>query len=478
MILKEKSMIIKQFYEKCLSQASYYIEHNGEAAIIDPLRDTDHYQLEASKNGTKIKYIFETHFHADFVSGHLELSRNTGSPIIFGPRAQTGFDFYQGRDQEIFNLGGVNIRLLHTPGHTLESSCYLLEDEQGKPVALFTGDTLFLGDVGRPDLAQDEKGQLSEHELAGILFDSIRKQIISLPDDVTIYPGHGAGSACGKNLSTLTSDLLGNQKKENYALNPSLSRLGFITILCSDLPTAPDYFKMNVSLNREGYEYLHVIHERSMNAINVEVFAKKSRTIGSIVLDVRSAEEFAKAHVPNAINIGIDGSFAPWVGALIPSGTSEILLVCEPSRTQEVITRLSRIGYHQCSGYLSGGMENWMQQGFATEKVESILAKDLWDYQGKQKLSFVDVRNWSERQQDSLLGSIHIPLSKSPKINVALDLNQQYLVYCAGGYRSMMFISMMKSKGFHGWVNVSGGLNTIRKAEQNSIGSLIERKIK
>jgi len=459
-------MIIKQYYEKCLSQASYYIEHNGAVAIIDPIRDTSQYIQQAHQNGANIKYIFETHFHADFVSGHLELTNSSGARIIFGPGAETGFESYHAIDGEFFDLNGIRIKLLHTPGHTLESCCYLLEDEAGKDYAIFTGDTLFLGDVGRPDLAQDSKINLGQEDLAGMLYDSLRKKIVPLSDELIIYPGHGAGSACGKNLSADRYDLLGNQRKTNYALNPALSKQDFISLVCDGLQAPPPYFSMNVNLNKKGHGSLSSAYDRGENALSVNQFEQRMNNPDTMVLDVRSSEDFAKAHIPGALHIGLDGSFAPWVGALISVDQKEIILVCEPGRERETITRLGRVGYDQCAGYLAGGMGDWIKAEKSLGEVTSIDAKDFDAYKADKSRQFIDVRNESELVKDCINGSINIPLEKNFEIPEIFDSSKEYLVYCAGGYRSMIFISMMKSRGYHSCINVLGGFSAIQSSQK------------
>ncbi|KQN36143.1 MBL fold metallo-hydrolase [Pedobacter sp. Leaf41] len=458
-------MIIKQYYEKCLSQASYYIEHNGAVAIIDPIRDTSQYIHQAYLHKANILYIFETHFHADFVSGHLELARNTGAKIIFGPGAETAFESYKGLDGEYFDLNGLKIKLLHTPGHTLESCCYLLEDESGKDYALFTGDTLFLGDVGRPDLAQNSKISLSQQDLAGMLYDSLKTKIGPLSDELIIFPGHGAGSACGKNLSADRMDLLGNQRKTNYALNISLSKSGFISLVCNGLSVPPPYFGMNVNLNKKGYHSLLNAYDRGENAMSVDEFEASMKDKNVLVLDVRSSEDFAKGHIPGAIHIGLDGSFAPWVGSLIPVDQPQIILICETGRERETITRLARVGYDQCSGYLDGGMKKWLIAGKSIDVVKNIDAEDFEAYTMQQNIPFIDIRNESERSKDQISGSVNILLEKNFEISGKLDTSKEYLVYCAGGYRAMIFISLLKSKGYHGCINVSGGLSAIRSVK-------------
>jgi hydroxyacylglutathione hydrolase len=457
----KKDMKIEQHYEKCLSQASYYIENEGLAIVIDPLRDIDQYLLLAERDQAKIKYIFETHFHADFVSGHLELASRTGAKIIFGPEAVTAFESYVAADQEVFDLNGASITVLHTPGHTLESSCFLLKDEQGVPNAIFTGDTLFLGDVGRPDLAQDMDIKLSTEDLAGMLYDSLRSKILPLPDHTVIYPGHGAGSACGKNMSSDRSGTLKTQKLTNYALAEDLSRIDFILQLCDKLPAPPPYFPMNVKMNIKGYESMDSVVAKGNVALDPESFNNMMDT-ETLVLDTRSAELFAKMHIPGSINIGLDGSFAPWVGAIIPVNQQRILLICEKGREKEALVRLGRIGYHQGAGFLLEGIEAWKNNGFDTDNIKCITADDciLAD---SNRTNIVDVRNELEFAAGNVFGSINIPLSNNSSIQDHFRTELDYMVYCQGGYRSMIFISLLKKKGFHRLINVNGGYGAISK---------------
>ncbi|SES17053.1 MBL fold metallo-hydrolase [Pedobacter rhizosphaerae] len=461
-------MKIKQLYEKCLSQASYYIEHNGEAVVIDPLRDVNAYIELAERDLAKITYIFETHFHADFVSGHLELAARTGATIVMGPGAETAFPSHQARDGEKFRIGGATLELLHTPGHTLESSCFLLRDENGLENAVFTGDTLFLGDVGRPDLAQSPDKNISQEDLAGMLYDSLRAKILPLPDHTIIYPGHGAGSACGKNMSKETVGDLGSQKMTNYALAEDLSRENFIAELCNNLAAPPAYFPMNVDMNVKGYRLLDEVLNEGMKPLSPLVFKKRMRTPGTLILDTRKPDVFATGHIAGSINIGLDGSFAPWVGALIPIKQESILIVAEQGRETEVIRRLARIGYHQCDGYLSGGISEWKALGEPVESVESISAAAFQSLLSDHKHGVIDVRAGSEYHQGNVPEALHIPLDQSVYTDNRIDNNKDYLVYCAGGYRSMIFISLLKAKGFNKLINIEGGYNAIRLAAENS----------
>ncbi|WP_316765773.1 MBL fold metallo-hydrolase [Pedobacter frigiditerrae] len=458
-------MKIEQLYEKCLSQASYFIEHYGIAAIIDPIRDIDRYLELAETSGAKIKYIFETHFHADFVSGHIELAEITGAEIIFGPGAQTSFASTVVQDGTTFNLGDHSLTLLHTPGHTLESSCYLLKDEQSLELALFTGDTLFLGDVGRPDLAQDTTKQLSQEDLAGKLYDSLHTQILPLPNHVIIYPGHGAGSACGKNMSNEKSGDLGSQRNFNYALDKDLSKVDFIKLLCNELPPPPAYFPYNVKLNIEGYRPLKQVLANGLASLTPWEFVKRMDLDGTLVLDTRSAVNFSQSHITGSINIGLEGSFAPFVGAIIQNTQQEILLVCDSGKEAEAITRLARIGYHQCTGYLEGGIKNWMENGYPFDVVNNITAKEFNSFHISNSQQIIDVRNTSEFLLGNVPGAINIPLTAQIVAPEIYFSTKESFVYCAGGYRSMIFISLLKAKGIHSVVNVIGGYNTIKMEE-------------
>lgn len=459
-------MKIKQLYEKCLSQASYYIEHNGEAVVIDPLRDIDSYLELAEQDQASIAFIMETHFHADFVSGHLELAAKTGATIVLGPGAKTAYPSYNGADGENFSIGGATLKLLHTPGHTLESSCFLLLDEQGIEQAIFTGDTLFLGDVGRPDLAQSPDLDISQEDLAGMLYDSLRNKILPLPDHTVIYPGHGAGSACGKNMSKETVGDLGTQRLSNYALAADLSREDFISELCGNLAAPPAYFPMNVELNIQGYPLLENVLHRAIQGLNASSFKSRMAVPGTLVLDTRKPDLFSSAHIPGSVNIGIDGSFAPWVGALIPIHQERILIIAEAGRETEVIRRLARIGYHQCEGFLMGGFEEWVNGGNPVETVENITAKAFNHLIPEGRHQVIDVRAKSEYDRSHAPGALNLPLDQIAQAAEALDQHRNYLVYCAGGYRSMIFISMLKARGITRLNNVSGGYQAISAVAQ------------
>jgi hydroxyacylglutathione hydrolase len=453
-------MIVKQLYTGCLFQGAYYIESNGEAAVIDPLREVTEYLSLAKSSNSKIKYIFETHFHADFISGHLTLSKKTNSPIIFGPKANPSFDCIIASDNQVFKIGDVSITVTHTPGHTLESTCYLLKDENDKPYCLFTGDTLFLGDVGRPDLAQKSLN-ISKEELAGTLYDSIQNRISVLPDDILIYPAHGAGSACGKNMMKETVDTLGNQKIVNYALNGSLSRTEFVKELTNDLPNPPIYFPSNVKLNQEGYDDFELILKNSLNPLNVDKFKDLMSLKDVIILDVRNQNDFRKGFVPGSIFIGLKGSFAPWVGSIIKDINTKLLLVCDKGFEEEAILRLSRVGFDNCLGYLDGGINSWTSHN-SFDVIESISADDL--SKTIESISLIDVRKTGERSNGYLLNSKHITLDSFQDDLTKIDIKNKHYIHCAGGYRSMIACSILKRNGYSAVVDVKGGFSSIRNS--------------
>ena len=453
-------MIVKQLYTGCLFQGAYYIESNGEAAVIDPLREVTEYLSLAKSSNSKIKYIFETHFHADFISGHLTLSKKTNSPIIFGPKANPSFDCIIASDNQVFKIGDVSITVIHTPGHTLESTCYLLKDENDKPYCLFTGDTLFLGDVGRPDLAQKSLN-ISKEELAGTLYDSIQNRISVLPDNILIYPAHGAGSACGKNMMKETVDTLGNQKIVNYALNGSLSRTEFVKELTNDLPNPPVYFPSNVKLNQEGYDDFELILKNSLNPLNVDKFKDLMSLKDVIILDVRNQNDFRKGFVPGSIFIGLKGSFAPWVGSIIKDINTKLLLVCDKGFEEEAILRLSRVGFDNCLGYLDGGINSWTSHN-SFDVIESISADDL--SKTIESISLIDVRKTGERSNGYLLNSKHITLDSFQDDLTKIDIKNKHYIHCAGGYRSMIACSILKRNGYSAVVDVKGGFSSIRNS--------------
>ena len=457
-------MIIEQIYTGCLAQGAYYIESEGEAAVIDPLREVHPYIDRASRSGARIKYVFETHYHADFVSGHVDLSKKTGAKIVLGPvLIEPGYDAYIARDGEEFTLGKVKIRLIHTPGHTMESSCFLLIDENGKETALFTGDTLFIGDVGRPDLAQKVVEDLTPEKLASHLYDSIHNKILPLPDDLIIYPAHGAGSPCGKKMSKETSDTLGNQKKTNYALDPSLSRETFIAKLLDGLTPPPGYFPANVIMNVKGYEPIDEVFKKSKNPLEPKEFEVVASETRPVILDTRNPGDFAKGHIPNSINIGLDGSFAIWVGTLIPDVNAPLLLICDEGREEEAITRLARVGFDNVIGYLKGGIEAWKKAGFEIDTVEEVTAEELAELYAKEDINIVDVRKNSEFNSEHIVEAMVAPLDYINESMKLINPDKKYYVHCAGGYRSMAFISILKSRGYDKLVNVIGGFRQIKE---------------
>jgi hydroxyacylglutathione hydrolase len=458
LVSKKKSfnMLIEQIYTGCLAQGAYYVESEGEAVVIDPLREVQPYLDRAAKSGAKIKYVLETHFHADFVSGHLDLSKKTGAPIVYGPNAETGFDAYIAKDGETFQVGKVSIQVLHTPGHTMESTCYLLKDENGAPKALFSGDTLFIGDVGRPDLAQ--KSDLTMEDLAGHLFDSLRQKIMTLPDEVVVYPAHGAGSACGKNMSKETTSTIGIQKASNYALRADMSKAEFVAEVTEGLLAPPKYFPLNVKLNKEGYESLDKVMDRSARALSPDVFEEAVNATGALVLDVRRAQEFAKGFIPNAINIGLDGQFAPWVGALIMDVYQPIALVTPPGAEEETITRLSRVGFDNVIGYLDGGFDAWRTAGKEKDTIPSISAVELAERVKPLGIaSVLDVRRPGEYAAEHVEDVGSYPLDYINDFIGELDKEQTYFLHCAGGYRSMVAASILKARGFEHVVDVADG---------------------
>jgi glyoxylase-like metal-dependent hydrolase (beta-lactamase superfamily II)/rhodanese-related sulfurtransferase len=456
-------MKVEQIYTGCLAQGAYYIMSEGEVAIIDPLREVDAYIQRALVDKANIKYVLETHFHADFVSGHLDLAKKTGAKIVYGPTAEPAFEFYAAKDGEVLSLGKVKIKVIHTPGHTMESSCYLLMDEIGKEVALFSGDTLFIGDVGRPDLAQKVKANLTQEILAGYLYDSLRNKIMPLPDDIIIYPAHGAGSACGKKMSKETQDTLGRQKASNYALAAAMTKPEFIEAVLDGLVAPPGYFPLNVMMNIQGYDSIDEVLTRGQHAFTPEAFEVAANETGALILDTRDAQTFAKGFIPNAINIGIDGSFAPWVGAMIPDIKQEILLVTEPGREAEVITRLARVGYDFTIGFLQGGFDAWKNAGKEIEQIKSIDALELVAEKEKSpNTEILDVRKASEFKSEHIKGAINAPLDFINDSMAMIDKDKTYFVHCAGGYRSMIFISILKARGFDHLIDVKGGFKEIK----------------
>ena len=456
-------MTVKQIYTGCLAQGSYFIESNGEAAVIDPLREVSQYIGLAKESNTKIKYIFETHFHADFISGHLTLAKRTGASIVYGPEAEPKFEAIIAKDNQVFKIGEVTITVIHTPGHTLESTSYLLKDKFGKQNCVFTGDTLFLGDVGIPDVAQRYKG-VSKEELAGILYDSLNNKIKPLSDDILVYPGHGAGSACGKNMMKETVDTLSNQKKINYSINGTLSRDVFINELTNDLPEPPAYFPSNVKLNFEGYLDFDIVLQKSLNPLNVKEFKSLSKNDEIVILDVRNQDLFSLGFIPGSIFVGLNGQFAPWVGSVLKNIYTKILLVCESGKETETITRLSRIGFDNVLGYLDGGFNSWNESNEEIDFINTILPNNLSELMNSE-INLIDVRTNNERENGFLKKSINIPLNIIDSKIGKLDKTKKYYIHCAGGYRSMIACSILKRMGFDSLFDIKGGFAQIRKSE-------------
>ncbi|SFW31005.1 Glyoxylase, beta-lactamase superfamily II [Sinomicrobium oceani] len=456
-------MKVEQIYTGCLAQGAYYIESKGEVAIIDPLREVHPYIEKAEKNGARIKYIFETHFHADFVSGHLTLSRETGAPIVYGPTAKPEFDAVVARDQQEFSLGELTIVVLHTPGHTMESTTYLLRDKEGKDYAIFSGDTLFLGDVGRPDLAQ-KAAHMTQEELAGLLYDSLRQKIMPLHDEVIVYPGHGAGSACGKNMMKETVDTLGHQRKVNYALREDMTREEFIREVTDGLLPPPQYFPDNVRMNKEGYAHIDEVLKRGASPLNPADFEAMANETGAVVLDVRHQSEFEKGHIPRSVFIGIDGGFAPWVGALIMDTRQPILLVTPRGREEETVTRLSRVGFDHTLGFLEGGFEAWKNEGRPYDTVTSVSPETFKDIREKENVEVFDVRKETEFEAGHIAKAHLTPLDYINDYLSEFPEGERFYIHCAGGYRSMIAASILKSRGIHNFADVSGGFGAIKES--------------
>ena len=453
-------MKIEQIYTQCLAEAAYYIESNGEVAIVDPLREVQPYIDLAEKNGAKIKYVLETHFHADFVSGHLDLARKTGATIVFGPTATPNFEAHVATDGELLQLGNIQIKVLHTPGHTMESSTFLVIDENGKDHSIYTGDTLFLGDVGRPDLAV--KTDLSREDLAAHLFDSLRNKIMPLADEVIVYPGHGQGSACGKNMSSETVDTLGNQKKFNYALRADMTKEEFVKEVTSDLVAPPQYFPKNAVMNKMGYESIDEILEHGIIALDAKEFKQTVEKNGALILDTRPKEQFAEAFIPGSWFIGIDDTFAPWVGALITDLKTPIVFLAEPGKEEEVVIRLSRVGYDNALGFLSGGIESWIEAGEPVDQINQVSAEDFVEI-FHNGANLLDVRKQSEFESQHILGATNFPLDFINDHVGELDKDQTWFIHCAGGYRSMIATSILKANGFTNVTNIMGGFKALKE---------------
>jgi hydroxyacylglutathione hydrolase len=453
-------MKIEQIYTGCLAQGAYYITSNGEAAIIDPLRETQPYMDRLERDKVKLKYIFETHFHADFVSGHVDLSKKTSAPIVYGPNAACEFDCISAKDGQIFELGNVKIKVLHTPGHTMESTCFLLLDENGKENALFSGDTLFIGDVGRPDLAQ-KAASMTQDQLAGILYHSLRTKVMTLPNDVTVYPAHGAGSACGKNMSKETVSTIGIQKELNYALRANMTEQEFIKEVTDGLLPPPAYFGMNVAMNKKGYESFDTVLNKGMKAIEAKDFELVAEASGALILDTRDNGEFAKGFIPQSINIGVNGDFAPWVGALIGDVKQPILLVTALGKEEETVTRLTRVGFDNLVGHLKGGFEAWTKANHTTEKVNRITANQFATEVKIGESKVIDVRKLSEYEAEHVNEAYSRPLAEINDWIKDINPEEHFYLHCAAGYRSMIAASILQSRGYHNFTEIEGGFKAI-----------------
>lgn len=466
-------MKIEQIYTGCLAQGAYYVESAGEAVVIDPLREVEPYLEKAQKDGAKIKYVFETHFHADFVSGHIDLAKKSGATIVYGPTAVPSFEAYVAKDDEDFKVGNVTFRVLHTPGHTMESSSFLLIDENGKEYALFSGDTLFIGDVGRPDLAQ-KAANMTQEQLAETLYDSLRNKIMPLSDEVIVYPAHGAGSACGKNMAKETYDSLGHQKATNYALRPNMSRAEFVKEVTTGLMPPPTYFPFNVAMNKFGYDSIDTVIERGTHALSPRAFETAATETGALILDTRNAQVFSEGFVPNSINIGLDGNFAPWVGAMIPDIKQQILLVTEPGRGEEVVTRLARVGYDFCIGYLDGGFEAWKKAGMETDSIQRVSAQEMADIlAAKPDTTLIDVRKNSEYMSEHVLDVENAPLDYINDSMLRIPKDRTVYIYCAGGYRSMVFASILRARGYDNLVDVVGGFKAMKETNKFKVSDYV-----
>ncbi len=456
-------MKIEQIYTGCIAQAAYYIESNGEVAIFDPLREVQPYIDRAKKDNATIKYIFETHFHADFVSGHLDLAKKTGAQIVYGPTAKPNFECIVATDNQEFKVGNYTIKAIHTPGHTLESTCYLLTYENGKEHGIITGDTLFIGDVGRPDLAQKLVAELTQEMLAGYLFDSLRNKIMPLSDDLIVYPSHGAGSACGKNMSKETTDTLGNQKRTNYALRANMTKEEFTTEVLDGLGAPPAYFPQNVLMNINGYDSLESVIKKGTIALSPSEFEEIVNSEGAVMLDVRNENDFIKAHVPNSIFIGLDGQFAPWVGALIKDVKQPIVVIAPEGKENETITRLARVGFDHTLGYLKGGIEAWKKDNKETDSLTSISPKEFEKVYGSAPV--IDARKPSEFEAEHVENATLVSLDSINEDIHNVPKDEPFYVHCAGGYRSVIWSSIIKSRGYHNVINVEKGMSGIRETE-------------
>ena len=469
-------MQIEQIYTGCLAQGAYYITSNGEALIIDPLRETKPYLDRLERDGVKLKYIFETHFHADFVSGHVDLSKETGAPIVYGPNATCEFECISAKDGQEFEIGNIKIKVLHTPGHTMESSTYLLIDENGKDHAIFSGDTLFIGDVGRPDLAQ-KAASMTQEQLAGILFQSLRNKIMTLADDVIVYPAHGAGSACGKNMSKETVSTIGEQKIKNYALRADMTETEFIQEVTDGLLPPPAYFGMNVAMNKKGYDSFEHVLDLGMRALSVIEFETAAEETGALLLDTRKNGEFAKGFIPQSINIGIDGDFAPWVGALIADVQQPILIICEVGKEEETVTRLSRVGFDNLIGHLAGGYDSWQKAGKEIDVVNRITAEQFATEVKIGQSKVIDIRKETEYSAEHVEDAYNKPLALINDWIKDVDTNEHFYLHCAGGYRSMIAASILEARGFRNFTEVEGGFNAIAKTSLPKTDFICQSKI-
>jgi len=467
-------MKVEQIYTGCLAEAAYYIESNGEAAIVDPLRDVEPYLERAKADNAKIKFVLETHFHADFVSGHLDLAKQTGATIVYGPTAQPNFQAHTAADNEEFKVGNVTIKVLHTPGHTMESSTFLLIDENGKDYAAFTGDTLFLGDVGRPDLAQ-KAGSITQEDLAGWLFDSLRNRIMPLADDVIVYPGHGAGSACGKKMAAETTGTLGEQKRSNYALRADMTRDEFIKEVTDGLAPPPQYFPKNAVMNKMGYESIDNVRAKGMRPLSVRAFKAAWEGEGAMVLDTRVQDHFAEGFIPGSIFVGIDDAFAPWVGALVEDLAVPILYVCEPGREQEVVDRLARVGYDNPIGFLEGGFPAWVAAGEEVDSIKEVYAKEFEGIYNEHAVNILDVRRNSEYRAQHIVGAQNFPLDVINKNMSEVDRHKEYYLHCVGGYRSMIAASILRSRGFDHLVNIRSGFRALQEETKLPVTEFVEQ---
>jgi glyoxylase-like metal-dependent hydrolase (beta-lactamase superfamily II)/rhodanese-related sulfurtransferase len=469
-------MKIEQIYTGCLAQGAYYITSNGEAAIIDPLRETQPYMDRLEKDGVKLKYIFETHFHADFVSGHLDLSKKTGASIVYGPNAAPEFEFISAKDNQVFEIGNIKIKVLHTPGHTMESTTYLLIDAEGNDHAIFSGDTLFLGDVGRPDLAQ-KAAHMTQEQLAGLLFHSLRDKIMTLADDVIVYPAHGAGSACGKNMSKETVGSIGDQKATNYALRANMTEAEFVTEVTDGLLPPPAYFGMNVAMNKSGIESFETVFNQGMKAINATEFEVVAEETGALILDTRSNGDFAKGYVPQSINIGINGDFAPWVGALIGDVKQPILLVTDLGMEEETVTRLTRVGFDNLIGHLKYGFQAWKEAGYEVDTVNRITAEQFANEVKIGENKVIDVRKESEYEAEHVEDAYSRPLAAINEWVKDINPEEHFFMHCAGGYRSMMAASILQARGYRNFSEVEGGFNAISKTNVPKTDFVCQSKV-